>query len=265
MNLGDMLSELRTGILHDVSSLSSGTSDQLWSDATLVRYIDEAQCRFARGSLVLRDGTTPEVTQVTIVAPVDGAAQTVYALHPSVIAVISAQLVGDTADLARAGHSAFQTYHTPDAYFFNPSYLGTLPPGKPLAWGTDEYLTADPYGTVGVVSLRLFPKPIPDYDGQVIGLRVLRIPLIRFNQSSDLSLTSEIPEQHHMDLLDWAAYLALRKVDIDAGMPDRAREFQQAFEAHVMEARKAMMRKLFTPLEWGFGRNGWSWDRDGPY
>lgn len=267
MNLGELLEELREGILHDRSDLVSGENDYLWPDTRLIRYIDQAQRRFARGGLVIRDGTTPLVTQVTLSAPTADPApgQNVYPLDPSVLAVVSAQLVGDTADLARAGHVAFQTYHMPDPYYFNPSQLSTIPAGKPLAFGTDEYITADPYGSMGVVNFRVFPPPINDYNGQIINLRVIRMPLVRLTVNTVLTMVPEVPEEHHMDMLDWAAYLALRKVDIDAGMPERANEFRQSFEAHVLEARKVAMRKMFTPLQWGFGRNGFSWDRDGGF
>ena len=62
-------------------------------------------------------------------------------------------------------------------------------------------------------------------------------------------------------MLDWAAYLALRIVDVDAGMPSRANEFRASFEDHVKNARNSAMRKLFAPLQWGFGRNGFTWER----
>ena len=60
-------------------------------------------------------------------------------------------------------------------------------------------------------------------------------------------------------MLDWAAYLALRIVDDDAGSARRALEFRASFDQHVKEARTLVMRKLFTPVEWGFGRGGFSW------
>jgi hypothetical protein len=48
MELSDLLDELRNNILYDRSDSVSGDPDQLWSDATLVRYINEAQRRFAK-------------------------------------------------------------------------------------------------------------------------------------------------------------------------------------------------------------------------
>lgn len=255
MKLGDLLTELRENILHDRSDRVSGSPDYLWSDETLIRYINEAQRRFARKGLVIRDATTPEVAQVTLQTGVE-----YYPLHAATLAVISARLTGDAADLARAGHAAFDTYRQPDPYFFDPSQLTTLAPGKPLAYSTDEYLSPDDYDSHSVITLRVYPVPTATYNGQIIKLRTLRLPLYELTASC-LSAIPEIPEDHHIEMLDWAAYLALRIVDVDGGWPARANEFRASFEDHVKNARNAMMRKLFTPLQWGFGRNGFSWER----
>lgn len=255
MILSDLLNELRQNILYDRSDRVSGTPDYLWSDATLIRYINEAQNRFAREGLVLRDGSSNDATQVTLTSGVD-----YYPLDDSVLAVISAQLTGDAADLARAGHSAFATYRQPDPYYFDPSYLSVLTPGKPLAFSTDEYLSGDFHDSVSNVTMRVYPVPNDVYAGQVIKLRVLRLPLVQLS-TTNLNATPEIPPMHHLEMLDWAAYLALRVADVDAGMPQRAAEFKAAFEDNVKRARQAMMRKLFAPSQWGFGRQGFSWEK----
>lgn len=254
MNLGELLDELRSNVLHDRSDQIAGTSDFLWSDATLVRYINAAQRRYARKSLILRDGTTPLVTQVTLKTGVEN-----YMLHPAVLAVLSARMTGDTGDLTRAGHSAFNSYRAPDADFFDPSALAALPPGKPLAYDTDENLLADDDGSLSVVNLRVYPAPSATHNNVVVTLRVIRLPIDRLTLD-DLRATPELPEDAHLEMLDWAAYLALRIVDVDGGMPERAREFAASFEAYVKTARDEMMRKTFTPLQWAFGRNGFSWE-----
>lgn len=257
MNLGELLDELRTGILHDVSDQVAGvTSDQLWTDTRLVRYINEAQRRFARRSLVLRDGSTPECCQVQLVA-----GQTLYPLHTSVIGVISAKYTGDNTDLARAGHAALGTYRLPDTYFFNPTSLSTLPPGKVLAFSTDEQISANDYGTFNRITMRVYPQPSADFVG-IVNLRVVRVPINRFKED-DTDAYPEVPEDYHLDLLDWAAYLALRIADNDAGDEDRATAYAKSFEDHCVTARKEVMRKLFTPAPWGFGQNGFSYTRDG--
>lgn len=255
MTLAELLSELRNNILHDRSDRVAGTSDYLWTDETLIRYIDEAQRRFARKGLVLRDGSTAEVVEVTLVE-----GQTEYVLHQSVLAVISAKNEDDMADLKRAGHSAFGAYQTADSYYFDPSQFALMSPGKPLAYSTDEQIGADENASLSAVTLRVYPAPSADWATKKIKLRVVRLPLERLSIKSK-SQVPEIPEDHHLEMLDWAAYLALRIVDHDAGNPARANEFRASFEAHVREARNNVMRKLFTPQQWGFGRNGFSWEK----
>jgi hypothetical protein len=254
MQLSDLLYELRNNILHDRTDRFEGTSDYLWSDETLVRYINEAQRRFARQSLCLRDGNTAAVTRFTIQTGVQQ-----YTLHPSVIAVLSVRMDGDHVDLARAGHSTLDTYRVPDNYYFDPGQIFNLPPGKPLAYATDEYLSDTGAGSKQIVSLRIFPEPAVQYDSLGGSMRVVRLPINPLTLDN-LSATPEIPEDHHLEMLDWAAYLALRIVDTDAGAPARAQEFAQSFAVHVKAARDLAMRKLFTPQQWGFGRNAFSWE-----
>lgn len=239
MKLSELLEELRVGILHDDSALIAGDSDQLWPDAALTRYINEAQRRFALKALVLRDTLTIQLA----------AGQDEYPLEPNVISVISAKYAGDNADLARAGHSQFDTYHSPDTYFWDPSQLSTLSPGKIVAWSSDEYVSDDGDGRISVVMFRAYPVPAAPYTSTV-RLRVVRLP----EDLVDADDECELPQIHHIEMLDWAAYLALRTVDLDEGAPARALEFRQSFEQHVDHAKKVLQRKTQTPAQWGFGR-----------
>lgn len=253
MKLSDLLDELRTNILNDRSDQTSGDSDYLWTDATLVRYINEAQRRFAKRSFIIRDATTPEVVNVTIKAGV-----TEYQLHPSILSVLSAKVSGSIMDLARVGHSILGDYRTDNVVTpFDPATLGSTD-GAPRAFATDEQLAEDDDGALAAVSMRVYPTPRAEDDGTIVKLRVVRMPL------DDLTVTNqsqvpEIPIDHHLEMLDWAAYLALRIVDQDAGNPKRAQEFANSFEAHVQDARRLVLRKLRAPQPWGFGRGGWAW------
>lgn len=253
MNLQDLLDELAKNILRDRSDLISGPDDYLWSDDTLVKYIAEAEQFLARKGLVIRDSITPAVCELALVA-----GQTQYVLHPSIIAVISAQADGDPGDLSRAGHAAFNTYTAPSNQFFDPSQLSTLSPGKPLAYSTDE--TVDKVsGKTGVVSMRVYPAPTADYEGMIIRLRVVRKP-IKILSVDDLTAVPEVPEDYHLGLLDWAAYRALRNLDSDAGGVEKAGAYKAEFDDMVKQARVDAMRKLFAPLGWGFGRGGFVWE-----
>lgn len=267
MTLGELLEELRENILHDRSSQvpgGSGDSALLWSDKTLVRYMNQAQNKMAREGLMLRDANNDSITKFQTCV-----GQHEYALHPSIIAVISARCGGnpnlaapynkdDVSDLARAGHANFSTYYVPDRYFFNPSSLTTLNPGKIVAYGTDEFVRSDAKGSMGTMNFKVYPAPDAAHI-QPIKMRVVRTPITVF-KVGEWDTVSEIPEDHHLDMLTWAAYLALRIVDRDQGDAERAQEFKQQFELHVADAKKDFMRKMFANQEWGFGRNGFSYE-----
>lgn len=254
MTLQELLTYLRESILNDRTDRVEGSSDYLWTDATLVTNINEAQRRFAVRSLILRDATTDAATKVTLVA-----GQANYTLHPSVFAVLSAKLGASEADLTRVGHAVLAAYRAPTETWIDPATYTGIPPGPTLAYSTDEGLAADDVG-FSQVSLRVFPVPTAAQVGQFIRLRVVRKPLVPLTVS-DLDASPELPEDHHLEMLDWAAYLALRIVDDDAGAPRRAAEFAASFEEHVKAARTLVMRKLFTPMGPGFGRGGFTWER----
>ena len=251
MTTQELLDELTGNILRDRSSLISGPADSLWSDEALLRYINEAQMRLATIGLVLRDATTPSVTQVNMVA---GTRQ--YMLHPSVLAVMSARYADDTYDLQHTGHSALSSYVPPDTAMFDPS-AGDLPPGKPLAWAADEQLDIKSKVS-GMVSLRIYPVPSSTYTGTVY-LRTIRKPLVALSMDA-ADAVPEVPEQYHLGMLDWAAYRALRNIDSDVGSMSTADRFRSTFDEMVMQAKKDALRKIFAPTPWAFGRSGFAWE-----
>lgn len=255
MILGELLQYLRGPILNDRTDRVSGSSDYLWTDETLVINIDEAHRRFAVQSLILRDGTTDEVTKITLVE-----GQSVYPLHESVIAVLSAKNEDQDADLNRVGHAVLAAYRAPTENWVDPAAVSGLPAGPVLAYSTDEGLVATDVDTFEQINLRVHPTPSADAEGTVIRLRVVRRPIERL-VVGNLGASPEIPADYHIPMLDWAAYLALRIVDDDAGSVKRAGDFMATFEKHVKEARTTTLRKLFAPQGWGFGRGGYSWER----
>ena len=259
MNLGELITHLRDNILHDRShQIAGAVSSYLWSDATLALYINEAQRRLCRKAAVLRDGTNPEVTQFTTNEGTE-----FYPLHPSILSVMSVRFDADTVDLPRAGHSNLDTYQRSpsDPYFFDASTIAMLPPGKPRCFTTDEYLTLADDSTLSVINMRLWPTPDADSSSKVVRMRVTRLPLNTL-VATNLEAVPEVPEEYHLQMLDWAAYLALRIVDIDGGQAQRAVEFRDSFNAYVEEINIETKGKLLQPVTIGFGRSGFAYERD---
>lgn len=250
MNLEALLDELRTNILRDDSELASGPNDSLWSDEALVRYINEAQTRWSRRTLALRDASTPEVTQFTLAAGVS-----TYELHVSILAVASARYDTDTVDLTRIGRSSVARLQVFDPPWWDPSTAESMTPGRPRAYSTDEALSVD---TPSAVQLVVYPTPTVDEEGKTVYLRVARMPLETFSVD-DLSMVCELPEEHQLDMLEWAAFRALRNSDID-GHSDMAKKHEERFTQAVLEVQRDLRRKLSTPIRWQFGQNGFAWD-----
>jgi hypothetical protein len=250
MTLGELLSELRNNILRDNSHLVAGDKDELWSDETLLQYIKDAEKRFARRTLIIRDGTTPEVTQLRL-----RTGQTTYKLPASVISVLSARFDVNQFDMARSGHALVNQMHPPEFLSFDPTLPYQVPPGAPLAYYTDETLV---YNRQQAVTLSVFPAPGADQNGKLVYMRVVRIPTCGYTLA-DLDKESEIPEDYQLDTLEWAAYRALRGFDSDAGDPITSETHRQAYETAIARAIMDMKRTTHADTGIRFGQNGFTW------
>lgn len=252
MTLAEQLYELRTNILRDRSDLIVGNDDSLWSDETLLNYIKDGERKFARGTLVIRDGTTPNLTRVKLKNGVK-----TYPLDKSILAVLSAKFNDRQSDLVRSGH-AMVTLSQPTTYFeFNPLADYHIPPGVPVAYYTDETLV---FNSQQGVNLSIYPVPGPNEDGLYVFMRVVRVPVTGYGLNC-LERESEIPEDYQLDTLEWAAYRAQRTFDGDAGAPTSADAHAAAFAKAVTDCVRDMKRAEFAQIGFKYGRNGFSWTR----
>jgi len=250
MQVQAALDELRGSILRDVSLKKAGPGDQYWSDDALIQYIDEAQRRFARRTFCLRDNRNPDVTQFKLLEGVD-----TYTLHPKVVYVQSIRLVGDYYDLSRITHDTSFIPSDNQADVFSAAVLSK--PSHPIAFSTDEGIDLDnDHATV----LKVYPIPTAADAGIVAGMRVSRLPLNDVTLSG-LSNDLEIPGDYQLDMLEWAAWRALRNWDIDAEDRAKAAQHRTRFDEAVKECRRDIWRKIFQPVKWRFGEAGFSYTR----
>jgi hypothetical protein len=249
MKFSELLAELRTNILHDTSALQSGPSDHYWSDDTLVRYINDAQRRFARQSLCIRDFTTPEVVEVVLK---EGVAD--YVLHPSVRYVISAKF--DTRWLIRTTQPRANSTANPATDFFDVSDIRQ--PGEPQWFATDVGFDVDTADHP--VTLTVYPTPSATETDKLIRLRTCRLPLTKFSlDDGSEDKECEIPEERQLDMLEWAAWLAFRNWDIDSEDRQKGEMHKKRFEEAIEETKREVRREVFQPLTWQFGTNGFTW------
>ena len=252
MKLCELLSELRDNVLRDSSDLIAGDADTLWSDETLLRYIKQGERKFARQVMCLRDATTALVTQVKLKTGVAN-----YPLHPSVFGVVSARYNADNFDLMRSGHGIINQTPPPEFLYFDPTVAYTVSPGRPVAFYTDETLV---YAQSSRVTLSVYPAPSATENGNIVHLRVLRVPLMAYDVDH-LDACTEIPEDYELDPLQWAAHLATKNHDGDAGSSVRSDKYKQAYNEAVHEALRETKRRMFAGEGFRFGAGGFSYTR----
>ena len=253
MNVEELLNELRINMLRDKSDQISGPADELWSDDTLIRYVNDAYRRFCRRSLLLRDNEMAEFTQIALESGV-----VEYLLSPAVLAVISAKYDTDSNDLPRTSHDEVNAIPAADALMWDINALSTTQPGRPRVWYTDDAVLI---ASNTQMKLRVYPTPSATEVGKIIYLRVARLPAKEFSLDEPEE-APEIPEDYHLDMLGWAAYRALTNHDVDGAANDRANQYKTQFEAVLAEVEQESRRKLFATMRFAFGRNGYSWVRN---
>ena len=247
MVLSDRLDELRNNILRDRSGLVAGSSDHLWSDETLLRYIKDGERRFARQTLCIRDSTTPEIVNLTVKQGV-----VTYPLHKSVLAVLSSKFDTDTFDLQRSGHALVLQFTPAEFFTYDPTTGYKAQPGRPIAYFTDETLV---FARQRTVTYTVYPAPSSVEDGKIVKMRVIRVPMGDYS-IDNLDEESEIPEDYQLDCLQWAAYRAMHNHDADAGDSVKATDHKAAFDEAVLTARRELKRTMFSNVTMRYGTLG---------
>lgn len=198
MTLDELVAHLRGAVLRDTAK------PQLWSDAELTRYLNEAQDQFARRTHCLLD----EESDFTLLATASGTA--LYTLNESVVFVVE----------------MFHADGTPVRNATRARMSRSLGAAKPRFYTTDA----------AVRTVKLFPTPDAAYDLQML---VARKPKAKLVNDSD---SPEIDEDFHLPLCEWAAYRALRTNDTDGSNLMEAAKFRESWEQAVRDGKRAAMR-----------------------
>lgn len=238
MQLKDLVEELRENILRDTSTAVAAKSEgYLLSDRSLVRYINDAQSRFAARTLCLRDESTPEICRVALVEGQDS-----YPLDKRVIAVY-----GVTTDRRLSIHRTTYAYMTgggsADQSLSSAAWLHA-DAGCPRFFYTDRES-----GRIGI-----YPAPNADYAGHTLLLRVARLPKEEL-VAEKINAEPEIPAEYHLDLLEWAAWRALRNHDQELENLQKASAHKKAFEDTVRELSLKAKRLLLQDVQFATHSN----------
>jgi hypothetical protein len=176
------------------------------SDEVLVAAANTAQREACERALLLYDNATQALCAVPITA-----GQAKYTLHPSVITVLHARVVGQDHPLIKAMQDDLD-HHV--ANWFEKS-------GTPRWYFQREQF------------LRLYPAP--DTSG-VLHLELYRYPLTDLLVAAD---EPELQEKDHVYLTHWMAYEAYSRADADQANPDAAKLELALFDRHFGSPRTA--------------------------
>ena len=175
-----------------------------WSNDQLTKYVNQAEYEACLRTELLRDSSTSAVCQIAVTA-----GQNTYALHSKILVIKRAWLDGEAHDLIKTGQHELDRE---DHYWRSKT-------------GTPEYFFADR----DTRKLVLFPNPDTTY---TLKLTVWRTPMAEMAYANASTVTPEVPEEHHFNLLDYALWLAYRVHDSDVFNPNRAQEHLALFNGH---------------------------------
>jgi len=175
----ELLAYLRVDVLRD------NALPYLWSDDLILRYLSEAETKFARKTYALLDDTQ---TLTTVIG------QSTYDVPVGTVFISSARISTNSEDMGNYTRR------------FAPSGLSTAT-GTPSIFICDE----------AARKFRLYPVP----DAVItINLRIARLPASPIGLYS----SPEIPEEYHLDLAEYVAWRCLQGNDVDGqstGAADR--------------------------------------------
>lgn len=177
-----------------------------WSDAQIVRYLNEAVQEACERAKLIEDRLTPAVCTVTLAPDIS-----TYPLHPSVFEIKRVMLRGRPLDET-------SVEELDDECPGWESWKGT-----PRAFIFEQACGSQP------ANLRLVRIPT---QADTLALTVYRGALKPLSADIDMG-KPEIPERFHENLMDWVLHRAYLKQDADTFDPAKAAEskalFVQAF------------------------------------
>ena len=246
MTLQELLDFTASSVLGDRSGQLSGASDALWSDEFLTRCFNEAQRILCREAWVLSDDSTAAVTEIDLVASTAS-----YALHSSVLRVLSARLSDSDVDLTAASYEELRprTNYDEDA-FFDVSSAYTEAAGRPYWFASDQ----------ATKKLRLRPAPDTTSAALTLKLRVIRMPVTELVVTS-ITASPEVPAEYHLALTDYAAWRALSRPNADENYRQAAKDYKDAWEDTLAGAKRDRRRAQASPGRINLGSGGFSWVR----
>lgn len=242
MKTSELLSHVSRDMLDDRTDKVSGGDDSMFSDALIVRYLNEAEQILCRRAWVLEDTTTAAACRIALVEN-----KFDYPVHSKVIFVKSVRLSDSDLDLLRVSRKDSSTLGVgiiTDPDFWDTNILLTESAGRPDRFALD----------VGTKRIRVRRKPDATAAALKLQLEVVRMPIVAMS-TGNCEKEPEVPEEFHMDLTLYAAGKCLSHPLVDAGDRRQGKDWLDEFEAKVREAKRDRQRFQQSEPQHRFG--GW--------
>lgn len=229
MDAGQLLAVFRARV-HDT------VAPYLWADVEAIEFLNDAQNEAAERANLLRDSTTAEICQISVVA---GTA--VYLLDPRIISVERAKLDSQrqpmqiTSTPAMDGPRSASRPGWPQQWRANGTWLADSGAGWETQTGTPYFLVLDAEGDRWKATLAGIPIV-----NDTLRLQVFRFPLADIEDEAD---EPEIPARLHVRLVDWMEYRAYSKKDTETYDEKLAARAAGAFESAFGERIDANVRR----------------------
>jgi len=193
------------------------SSESLWTDSEIRRFIDQAQEEFCRYTFCLSDSRSfrPKITPNDAFVKAD----------PRIVKPKNAYLesTGKELDIVRAREMD-------EGVTISDYGLGSSGSWRASVGVPTHVVTDDETGY-----FRLYPAPGPDFDSDVLALSVYRIPKEPVIDGGDL----EIPDEWRVKLLDGMKAQAYLKEDIEVHDEVKAERFRVKWDRWLTEGKKS--------------------------
>jgi hypothetical protein len=241
VTLEEILDHLAHNVLDDRADLVSGPPDSLWSDETLVRYLNKGVELFCRKAWAIEDDDigTDLVPSPCCVIPLQENINR-YALHKSVLRVLSCTPADTDIPLLWISFDLI----VPRPQVTLPDYY-VLPP-VPMV----EAATRPGWYSTDNATRILRIRPAPDAANTAsikqLNLRVARLPLVPLTVE-DTQAEPAIPEEYHLDLCNYAAGMALMQANVDSEAKDEGAKWVQKYLDDLRSARNDRLKAQMAP------------------
>lgn len=172
----------------------------LWSDEEIILYINEAEKEVARRTRCLTDSQDPILCNLQVTS-----GESVYKLDSRILYIKKIKTSAHTSIIQPIKSHILETF---DSDWEN-------------RVGRVDYAVTDHNSK----SITLYRVPSED---QTLKLTIIRLPLNKLVNYDD---TPEIPEEYHLNMLNYVYYLAYMKQDVEGNSEKRSMMFYQIFES----------------------------------